>query len=200
MFQGDQVKDAEGVAAVFAELGTSASLMLASKLLDAVAMLPVCSGEQSDAIQAYTQALLYHGQKQPVETWIRLSKEQWPSTWHGKFRDPVVPLRLALHGHPLSGAFWARHCHAALLAVGFAPILGWECCFVHNTLQLVLSVYVDDFKMAGKSGNLSRGWDLIRSKILGTTHEVARLSWMRTRSLLPAERGRQKRSGTDCSP
>ena len=135
MFQGNQVKDAEGVAAVFAELGTSASLMPASKLLDAVAMLPGCSGEKSDAIQVYTQALLYHGQKQPVETWIRLPREQWPATWHGKFRDPVVPLRLALYGHPLSGAFWERHCHEALLSVGFEPITGWECCFVHNTLK-----------------------------------------------------------------
>ena len=90
-FQGNQVKDAEGVAAVFAELGTSASLMPASKLLDAVAMLLGCAGEQSDAVQAYTQALLYHGQKNAVETWIRLPKEQWPKAWHGKYKDPVVP-------------------------------------------------------------------------------------------------------------
>ena len=63
VFRGNQVKNAEGVAAVFAQLGTSASLMSASKLLDAVAMPPGCAGEQSDAVQAYTQAFLYHGQK-----------------------------------------------------------------------------------------------------------------------------------------
>ena len=102
VFQGNQVKDAEGVAAVFAELGTSASLMSASKILDAVTMLPGNAGEQSDAVQAYTQALLYHGQKHAVETWIRLPRDQWPKAWHGNYKDPVVPLRLALYGHPLS--------------------------------------------------------------------------------------------------
>ena len=70
-------KNAEGLAAVFSELGTSASLMPTSKLVDAVAMLPGCSGEQSDAVQAYTQALLYHGQKRAIETWIRFPRDQW---------------------------------------------------------------------------------------------------------------------------
>ena len=36
---------------------------------------------------------------------------------------------------------------------------------MHKELQLVLSVYVDDFKMAGLTDNISKGWDLIRSKI-----------------------------------
>ena len=70
--------------------------MYASRLLDVIAMLPGCTGEQSDVVQAYTQALLYHGQRDAVETWARLPKDQWPKPWHGKFRDPVVPLRLAL--------------------------------------------------------------------------------------------------------
>ena len=146
VFQGNQVKNAEGLSAVFSELGTSASLMPTSKLVDAVAMLPGCAGEQSDAIQAYTQALLYQGQKDHVETWIRLPKDQWPSHWHGQFKDPVVPLRLALYGHPLSGAFWEKHSHQSLVSVGFEPIVGWECCFINRELQLVLTVYVDDLK------------------------------------------------------
>ena len=108
--QGNNVKYAEGVAAVFAELATSASLMSASKLLDIIAMLPGCRGEQSDAVQAYTQAILYHGAKQNVETWVRIPKDQWPKSWHTKYKYPVVPLRLALYGHPLAGAFWERHC------------------------------------------------------------------------------------------
>ena len=126
VFQGNMVKDAEGLMAVFAELGSSASLMSASKLLDAVAMLPGCAGEQSDAEQAYTQARFGHGEKHPVETWVRLPKERWPKEWHGKFRDPVVPLRLALYGRPLSGVFWERYCREALLSVGFTTVPGWE--------------------------------------------------------------------------
>ena len=66
------------MAAVFAELGSSASLMSASKLLDAVAMLPGCAGEQSDVEQAYAQAKFGHGEQNPVETWVRLPRERWP--------------------------------------------------------------------------------------------------------------------------
>ena len=128
-------------------------------------MLPGCRGEQSDAVQAYTQAILYHGAKQNVETWVRIPKDQWPKSWHTKYKDPVVPLRLALYGHPLAGAFWERHCREALLSVGFTTLTGWECCFVHQELKLVLSVYVDDFKMAGQADNFGKGWDLIRSKV-----------------------------------
>ena len=36
---------------------------------------------------------------------------------------------------------------------------------MHKELQLVMSVYVDDFKMAGLTDNISKGWYLIRSKV-----------------------------------
>ena len=57
--QGNNVRDENGLAAMFAEAASSASHIAASKLLDAVAMLPGCAGEQSDAVSAYTQAKLY---------------------------------------------------------------------------------------------------------------------------------------------
>ena len=44
------------------------------------------------------------------------------------------------------------------------PISGWECCFVHRALGLILSVYADDFKMAGQK-HLSKGWQLIKTKL-----------------------------------
>ena len=144
------------MAAVFTDQGSSASFIQASKLLDAVAMLPGNTGGQSDAPQAFTQALLYGDRlDDAVETWIIIPEEQRPASW-SKFRSPVVRLRLALYGHPLSGLFWEKHCHKQLKAVGFEPIPDWECCFVHKALQLVLSVYVDDFKMAGKSKTWTR--------------------------------------------
>ena len=37
--------------------------------------------------------------------------------------------------------------------------------FRHKELGLILSVYVDDFKLAGRKEHLQKGWDLIRSKI-----------------------------------
>ena len=53
---GAEVKDAAGVAAVFAELSSSASLMSASTLMAGAAMAPGCAGGQSVAGQAHTQA------------------------------------------------------------------------------------------------------------------------------------------------
>ena len=38
---------------------------------------------------------------------------------------------------------------------------GWECLFYHRRLKLILSVYVDDFKLVGKKENLKEGWRLI---------------------------------------
>ena len=108
VFQGNNVRDESGMAAVFTDQGSSASFIQASKLLDTVAMLPGNTGGQSDAPQASTQALLYgDGLDDAVETWIIIPEEQRPASW-SKFRSPVVRLRLALYGHPLSGLFWEK--------------------------------------------------------------------------------------------
>ena len=34
---------------------------------------------------------------------VRLPEDQWPEQWKGKDVDPVVPLVLALYGHPDAG-------------------------------------------------------------------------------------------------
>ena len=129
-------------------------------------MLPGNDGGQSDAPQAYTQALFNFGSgEQAIDTWVSLPKEEWPKEWHGKYHNPVVKLRLALYGHPLAGLFWERHYRQHLLEIGFKPVDGWECLYWHPTLHLLLSVYVDDFKMAGKSSTLAQGWQLIQKHI-----------------------------------
>ena len=46
--------------------------------------------------------------------------------------------------------------------MGFRPIRGWECVWKHDGLGLFISVFVDDFKMAGPSDKMKQGWDLIR--------------------------------------
>ena len=89
---------------------------MAGKFIDVVGTLEGNSQEQSDAEQAYTQALL-----QGNETWVFLPKDQQPRSWK-KFRQPVCRLRLALYGHPLSGAFWEKHCEEKLRQVGFQKV------------------------------------------------------------------------------
>ena len=54
-----------------------------------------------------------------------------------------------------------------LKLVGFELVFpaAWPSVFYHKGLQLLLAVYVDDFKMAGPKANMSQGWKLIGSKI-----------------------------------
>ena len=89
-----------------------------------------------------------------------------PEGWNdGGFRTPVVRLRKALYGHPDSGGFWEEHCNERLSEAGFKPIEAWPSCFWHERLKLMLSVYVDDFKLAGPKKYLNDGWALIRKHI-----------------------------------
>ena len=41
---------------------------------------------------------------------------------------------------------------------------GLQCTFMEK-LQLVLVVYVDDFKMAGPQKNLAQGWSMLRTRL-----------------------------------
>ena len=79
--------------------------------------------------------------------------------------DPAVPLLLALYGHPDSGGHWEEHCDYHLVSKGWTPIPEWKSCYWHPQLQLVLNVYVDDFKLAGPKKNLAKGWELLRKNI-----------------------------------
>ena len=127
--------------------------MAAGKFLDVIGSLDGNSTEQSDAQQAYTQAELGGNL-----TWVSLPRDQWPKSWK-KYKNPVCRLRLALYGHPLSGAFWENHCDGKLKSKGFKRIPGWESCYYHEELKLVLLIYVDDFKMAGKNTKPAQGME-----------------------------------------
>ena len=163
-------------------MASSAALMEAGKFIDAISLLPGFGGTQADAKQAYTQCELGGD-----DTWIFLPRDQWPDNWK-RFRNPVCRLRLALYGHPLSGAYWGAHCIKQLYSVGFIAIPAWDGCFVHPELKCVLSVYVDDFKMAGDPASMTKAWALVRKVI--TTDEPAAfgkyLGCAHKRCMLPA--------------
>ncbi|MCP4293026.1 MAG: hypothetical protein GY780_14465, partial [bacterium] len=75
-----------------------------------------------------------------------------------------------------------------LTELGFQPIDGWNSCFVHDKWQLYLTVYVDDFKMAGPNEHFAKAWKMIGTKIkldppvamnkyLGCHHAVTEEMW-----------------------
>ena len=162
VFQGNNVKDESSEVALFSELGSSPAAMEAGKVLDAYGHAPGNTCQQADGKQAYTQTTL-----KGTETWARLPKDRWPKEWHGKYKDPVVRLHLALYGHPDSGGFCEQHCEKMLGEVGFQLVFpaAWPSVFFHPTLKLLLAVYVDDLKMSGPSDSMKKGWELVSSKI-----------------------------------
>ena len=114
VFGGNNVQDEFGLAATFPEAGSGASYGAASKLLDAVAMLPGNAGQQSDAPAAYTQSDMYEDdiEQDEVETYVQLPEWQWTPAMveaHRRTgRRPVCRLLRSLYGHPNAGLFWER--------------------------------------------------------------------------------------------
>ncbi len=74
VFHGNYITDEYGMQTFFPDQGSGASFMTASRLLDAIALLPGCSG-RSDAPQAYAQTKLGKGSEESHrETWVRLPR------------------------------------------------------------------------------------------------------------------------------
>ena len=176
---GNQVRDEYHEHAIFEDLSSSPAALEAAKALDAFGSFEGCVIMQADAKQAYVQAYL----DTKVKTWVRLPPEYWPDHWHGKYRDPVVPLVKALYGHPDAGGMWERHANERIVKLGYQFIDQWNSCYFDPKRQLFLSVYVDDFKLAGPSVHAKSAWkelgDLIEmdspsklGKYLGCEHEM----------------------------
>lgn len=71
----------------------------------------------------------------------------------------------ALYGHPDPGGYWENHCEDLLKSVGITPVPSWRSVFWHEKLKVLLTVYVDDFKMSGPKEAVKEAWGLIRSGI-----------------------------------
>ena len=78
--------------------------------------------------------------------------------------DPVVPLERHLYGHPLAGLLWERQFENILLNHGWEKVSNWECLFVHRSKGLLLSVSVDDIKLAGKKQNIDPMWNVLNKE------------------------------------
>jgi len=152
VFGGNNVIDQSYEAATFQDLGSSPSNMAAGRYLDFYSCLPDYSGQQADAQQAYIQST-YTG----TETWLILPEEVWPEDWKGKYSCPVVRMDKALYGHPDSGGMWETHCEKSLKELGFEHVPDGVSVYYHRELRLLLSVYIDDYKLARPTKNLSSG-------------------------------------------
>ena len=162
-----------GLEAQFADQGSGASFLVASKPFDAVA--------RSDAPSAYTQSRLGTRMRSEFPSMrVRLPQPRWPQAWVDPgCKDPVCPLRPSLYLHPLSGKFVENRYTEALLKSSFERVLGWERLerlLCHQELDPTL------VSISNSSEDLSKGWAATReaaSLCAGSARATWQLPWMR---------------------
>ena len=79
----------------------------------------------------------------------------------------MVPLVLALYGHPDSGGIWENPLNSRISKEGWKQILPdvWQSIFFNLELNCMLVVYVDDFKLAGPIENMDKAWASIKRAV-----------------------------------
>ena len=156
VFQGNRVVNQYYDAAIFQDLGSAPATLEAAKVADFYGCAPGNDVDIADAEQAYVQADM-----KGTPTWVALPEDarlhpEWKRKW-GHMRRPVCRLKKALYGHPDAGTFWEEKVDAHVQRVGFIPVgCEWPSCYFHPKMKLFLVVYVDDFKLAGPTGNLDK--------------------------------------------
>ena len=68
----------------------------------------------------------------------------------------------------MRGGHWELHCEEKVREIGFEPMgtcCEWRSVFWHPRLRVMLSIYVDDFKMAGPKDHVKEAWKLLSKKI-----------------------------------
>jgi hypothetical protein len=74
-------------------------------------------------------------------------------------------MRKAIFGHPDSGERWKTHCDTVLTRAGWTRCPEWPIVYWNSELRLLLQVDADDFKMAGPTGNMEKGWQTIKDDL-----------------------------------
>ena len=158
---GDRVFDQDYGTATFADLGSAPTTLEGGRVVDVYGCAPGNDSQISDAIQAFCQAPMLS------RVWVTLPPEAvFVPDFCYRVRDPVVMLILALYGYPDSFIFWENNYDKQVLKKGWLKMgPEWPSMFWHPQLRLLLSIYVDDFKMAGPKENMAKGWALLREEI-----------------------------------
>ena len=110
-----------GAYAVFTEQGSSAALMTAAKIMDAIETLPDCDGQAADAVSAYTvenwrmipESSKFQNQNVQMIGYV-FHDTKWTKSL-SNIEDLVVPLERNLYGHPLAGLLWEGQFEEVLL-------------------------------------------------------------------------------------
>ena len=152
VYGGDAIRNIFGDEVLFEDVGTVPSTMTATRCLAAAkALYPDMELLMADCLRAYTQAKMTG-----VTSYVRLPRAWWPAHWHGKYKDPVVPLERALYGHPAAGDMWHSKISSVLKAIGFQEVESWPSVYIKRgetpSKNQAITLYVDDLVMLGGTG------------------------------------------------
>ena len=172
VLRGDVVKDDSGSNAVFTEQGSSASQMIAAKIMGIIFRLSSYDGHAADAVSTYTQVkeedahkLLKKKQNRSVQTfgfvYHDTNDQNHGSVWKTQSfllsEICMVILWQDCYGKGnLRKSYWNM--------TGW-KIPNWECLSVHRQKGLFLSVHVDDIKVTGKKQNLDPMWKVLNKEV-----------------------------------
>ena len=165
VFAGNAVQTSSGQPAweLYQEVSQTPAAMQTVRAALAVAGLRGFTPKVRDATQAYLQSRIDTPDR--PATWVRLPKAWWPPSWHGKYRDPVCRLRLALYGHPESGALWDKHLAGILTGLGWVRQEIHPGLWIHRETGAILTVYVDDLMMAAHARDEQRLWATLEKQV-----------------------------------
>ena len=98
-YRGDAARTADGKIAAYQTLSASPTSIVAANAIIAYGLLKGHKLNSADAIKAYLQSWL----DSLAETWVRLPRGIWPSSWFNadgtpKYRRPVIRLLKSLYG------------------------------------------------------------------------------------------------------
>ena len=123
VFRGDIVRD---------DSGSSASQMMAAKVMDIISRLLGCDGQAADAVSAYTEVKM-----EDAPTSLKIPKSECRDIWIPSTQDTNGPnlgqtlktqsfTERNLYGHPLAGLLWERQFEKILLKYGWEKVPNWE--------------------------------------------------------------------------
>ena len=148
---------------IYNEISSAPVTFQAARASRAVGALRGFVSSTRDAESAYLQASL--NRKGSLRTFVALPQAFWPESWKGKFVKPMVPLDLALFGHPEAGNIWQDFSFGQLRSLEWKDAPEFKSVFMHKKSKAMLTGYVDDFDMQASKEDSKRHWEEIEKVI-----------------------------------
>ena len=191
VFRGDAVKDQDGLGAIFQDLSASAPSSISGlNTVITFSMMPGNHCTTSDCIRAYIQSPL----KTKHRTFVLLPPELVPQS-KKHLKSPCAQLHKSLYGHPESSAHWQSHLSAVLQKqLGGVEFQNLPSVFWFDSMNLILSVYVDDLTLAGEASKHDSFWKTLKQhinldpptefgRVLGRDHRLVKFEESRALAL-----------------